>query len=143
MTPESLYSRPLEQQVGQLFFIGLQGTEFDAEARLLDEVRAASPVELLMGIDQEGGLVDRLRKIFTPMPSARAIREHGDLAGARALGRITGEALRMLGFNINFSPTMEMMTAERDLLSNGLYSRSFVRSPAEVLGYTTVYMRGL
>jgi len=30
------------------------------------------------------------------MPSARTIREHGDLAGSRALGRITGEALRLL-----------------------------------------------
>jgi beta-N-acetylhexosaminidase len=35
------------------------------------------------------------------------------------------------------------MTDERDLLSNGLYSRSFGRSPGEVLGYTTVYLRGL
>jgi beta-N-acetylhexosaminidase len=38
---------------------------------------------------------------------------------------------------------MSIMTDERDLLSNGLYSRSFGRSPGEVLGYTTVYMRGL
>jgi beta-N-acetylhexosaminidase len=35
------------------------------------------------------------------------------------------------------------MTPERDLLSNGLYSRSFGRSPGEVLGYTMVYLRGL
>jgi len=97
----------------------------------------------LLGVDQEGGLVDRLRKIFTPMPSARTIREHGDLAGSRALGRITGEALGLLGFNMNFAPVMSIMTDERDLLSNGLYSRSFGRSPGEVLGYTTVYLRGL
>jgi len=84
-----------------------------------------------------------LRRIFTPMPAARVIREHGDLAAARALGRITGEVLRMLGFNMNFAPVMEIMTDERDLLSNGLYSRSFGRSPGEVLGYTTVYLRGL
>jgi beta-N-acetylhexosaminidase len=38
---------------------------------------------------------------------------------------------------------MSIMTEDRDLLSNGLYSRSFGRSPGEVLGYTTVYMRGL
>ena len=62
---------------------------------------------------------------------------------ARRSGRITGEALRMLGFNMNFAPVMSIMTDERDLLSNGLYSRSFGRSPGEVLGYTTVYLRGL
>ena len=169
MLAENLYALPLEQQVGQFLFIGLPGTEFDAETRalveyvkpggviifgrnvagpeqlrtLLDSVREVVPTPPLFGIDQEGGLVDRLRRIFTPMPSARTIRQHGDLAAARALGRITGEVLRMLGFNINFAPVLSIMTEDRDLLSNGLYSRSFGRSPGEVLGYTTVYMRGL
>lgn len=169
MPSDSLLSLTLEQQVGQFFYIGLPGTELDAETRaliqeiqpggviifgrnvaqpqqlrnLLDGVRELLPVSPLVGIDQEGGLVDRLRKIFTPMPSARTIREHGDLAGARSLGRITGETLRLLGFNMNFAPVMSIMTEERDLLSNGLYSRSFGRSPGEVLGYTTVYLRGL
>ena len=169
MLPENLYSLPREQQIGQFLFIGLPGTELDAETRalltdvqpggvilfgrnvasaqqvrgLLDGIRELVRTPLLFGIDQEGGLVDRLRRIFTPMPSARTIRQHGDLAAARALGRITGETLRMLGFNMNFAPVMSIMTEDRDLLSNGLYSRSFGRSPGEVLGYTTVYMRGL
>lgn len=166
---QSLTSLSLAQQIGQLLFIGLPGTELDAETReiieyvrpggiiifgrnvasseqlrqLLDDIRAMLEVEPLVGIDQEGGLVDRLRKISTPMPSARTIRQHGDLAGARTLGRVTGETLRILGFNMNFAPVMSIMTDERDLLSNGLYSRSFGRSPGEVLGYTTVYLRGL
>jgi beta-N-acetylhexosaminidase len=169
MVPDNLYALPLEQQIGQFLFIGLPGTELDSETRalieevqpggviifgrnvagpeqlrsLLDGVRELIETPPLFGIDQEGGLVDRLRRIFTPMPSARTIRQHGDLAAARALGRITGEVLRMLGFNLNFAPVMSIMTEDRDLLSNGLYSRSFGRSPGEVLGYTTVYMRGL
>jgi beta-N-acetylhexosaminidase len=166
---DKFYSLPLEQQIGQFFFIGLPGTELDEEARalieeikpggiilfgrnietaeqvrkLLDGARAMLPIAPLCGIDQEGGLVDRLREIFPAMPSARAIRQHGDLSGARSLGRITGEALRMLGFDINFAPVMSIITQERSQLTNGLYSRSFGRSPGEVLGYTTVYMRGL
>ena len=166
---DSLTSLSLEQQIGQLFFIGLPGTELDEETRalveyvspggviifgrnvaapqqlrsLLDGVRELLPVEPLVSIDQEGGLVDRLRRIFTPMPAARVIRQHGDLAGARTLGRVTGEVLRLLGFNMNFAPVMSIMTDERDLLSNGLYSRSYGRSPGEVLGYAMVYLRGL
>jgi len=169
MPADTLNSLPLEQQVGQFFFIGLPGTELDNDtSELIREVQpggviifgrnVAGPEQLrslldgardlintqpLFGIDQEGGLVDRLRKIFTPMPSARTIRQHGDLAAARALGRVTGEVLRMLGFNLNFAPVMSIMSDDRDLLSNGLYSRSFGRSPGEVLGYSTVYMRGL
>ncbi len=166
---DSLTSLSLEQQIGQIFFIGLPGTELDSDTRslikdispggviifgrnvvapellrkLLDDTRAISAVEPLFGIDQEGGLVDRLRRICTPMPAARSIRQHGDLAAARSLGRLTGEVLRMLGFNLNFAPVMSIMTDERDLLSNGLYSRSFGRSPGEVLGYTMVYLRAL
>ncbi|MDT5293618.1 MAG: beta-N-acetylhexosaminidase [Acidobacteriota bacterium] len=166
---QTLQSLPLEQQIGQLLYIGLPGTTLDADARalveqvspggiiifgrnvstpeqlrgLLDSVRALMPVEPLFGIDQEGGLVDRVRKIFTPMPAARVIRQHGDLAAARTHGRITGEVLRLLGFNMNFAPVMSIMTEDRDLLTNGLYSRSFGRSPGEVLGYTMVYLRGL
>ena len=169
MLSDTLYALPLPEQVGQFFYIGLPGTELDAQTRelieevrpggviifgrnvaspqqlrdLLDGVRQLVPIEPLVGIDQEGGLVDRLRKIFTPMPAARSIREHGDLAASRTLGRVSGEVLRMLGFNMNFAPVMSIMTDERDLLSNGLYSRSFGRSPGEVLGYTTVYLRGL
>src|SRR6185295_13836146 len=155
MPSDPIHSLPIEQQVGQFFFIGLPGTELDQETRdlvtevnpggvivfgrnvaeatqirsLLDGVRELLPVTPLVGVDQEGGLVDRLRKIFTPMPSARTIRQHGDLAAARTLGRVTGEVLRMLGFNLTFAPVMSIMTDERDLLSNGLYSRSFGRSP--------------
>src|SRR6185503_3445984 len=111
MVSENLYALPLEQQIGQFLFIGLPGTELDGETRdlveevqpggviifgrnvagpeqlrsLLDGVRELVKTPLLFGIDQEGGLVDRLRRIFTPMPSARTIRQHGDLAAARAL----------------------------------------------------------
>jgi beta-N-acetylhexosaminidase len=166
---DTFFSLPLEEQIGQFFFIGLPGPELDEEARalieevkpggvilfgrnvvaadqvrkLLDGVRALILVPPLCGIDQEGGLVDRLRDIFPAMPSARAIRQHGDLSGARTLGRVTGEVLRMLGVDINFAPVMSIITQERSQLTNGLYSRSFGRSPGEVLGYTTVYMRGL
>src|ERR1044072_8792126 len=169
MPNNHLLSLPFEEQIGQFFFIVLPGKEIDEEKRklieeikpggiilfgrnvespeqvrkLLDDARALVPTQLLCGIDQEGGLVDRLREIFPPMPSARALRQHGDLAGVRPLGRIPGEVLRMLGLDINFAPVMSIITKERSQLTNGLYSRSFGSSPGEVLGYTTVYMRGL
>lgn len=169
MLIEKISSLSIEQKIGQLFFIGLPGAEIDPGTRRLlaeispggiclfsrnvrsieqvrglnDELREILPVEPIISLDQEGGLVDRLRRVMTPMPPPRVIREHGDLAAARRLGALTGEILSMLGFNMNFAPTMEIMSEDRDLLSNGLFSRSFGRSPGEVLGYTMVYLRGL
>jgi beta-N-acetylhexosaminidase len=146
MPADQFFSLPFEQQIGQFFFIGLPGTDIDQETRellneikpggiilfgrnvespqqvrqLLDDCRTMLPTLPLCGIDQEGGLVDRLRGVFTPMPSARALRQHGDLAGVRTLGKITGELLRMLGFDINFAPVMSIITQERSQLTNGL-----------------------
>ena len=94
MLPEKFHSLSLEQQIGQFLFIGLPGPELDRESRalveyvkpggviifgrnvagpeqlraLIDGVREILPTPPLVGIDQEGGLVDRLRRIFTPMP---------------------------------------------------------------------------
>lgn len=162
-------SLTLEQKIGQLLFIGFPGTELDSPTTdllqqiqpggviifgrnvasasqlraLLEATQAHIEQPALFGIDQEGGLVDRLRRIVTPMPAARVIRQHGDLAAARQLGRITGELLLTLGFNINFAPAVEILNETRDLLQNGLYSRAFGRSPGEVFGYTTVYLHGL
>lgn len=164
-----LLSLPIEKKIGQLFFIGLPGAECDRETekllteispggvclfgrnirsanqtrKLLDDIRHTLPVEPILSLDQEGGLVDRLRRVVTPMPPPRVIRQHGDLSASRKLGTLTGEILRILGFNMNFAPTMEIMSEERELLSNGLHSRSFGRSPGEVLGYSMVYLRGL
>src|ERR1043166_9415427 len=169
MPNNHLLELPFEQQIGQFLLIGLPGTEVDEETcklieevkpggiiifgrnvesaeqlrKLTDDARKLIPTAPLVAIDQEGGLVDRLRQVFPPRPAARAIRQHGDLAGARRLGRVTGELLRMLGFNLNFAPVMSIITEARSKLTNGLYSRSYGRSPGEVLGYTTVYMRGL
>src|SRR5947208_13389815 len=169
MPSDQLYSLPFEHQIGQFFFIGCPGTELDEATRelieevkpggiiifgrnvespeqlrgLLDGARAMLPIRPLCGIDQEGGLVDRLREIFPPMPSARAIRQHGDLAGSRTLGRVTGQVLKLLGFDINFAPVMSIITEQRSQLTNGLYSRSFGSSPAELLGNTMVHVRGL
>lgn len=166
---ETLTSLSPEKKIGQLFNIGLRGTTLDGDTleflkyiqpggvtifarnvvsakqlrTFLDDIRGELEVEPILSIDQEGGLVDRLRKISTPMPAARKIREHGDLAGARTLGKITGEMLRILGFNMNFAPVIDILTEEREQLTNGLYSRSFGRTPGEVFGYSLIYLHAL
>ncbi len=166
---ESIFSLPLERKVGQLLMIGIAGPEVDkATAEILEEIspggiclfarniktleqirqlneelRAKLPVEPIISIDQEGGLVDRLRRVITPMPSARAVQQSGDLGVARKLGSITGRILRILGFNLNLAPVIEVLSEEREFLSHGLYSRSFGRSSGEVFGYAMAYLQGL
>jgi len=166
---EKIKFLPLEKKVGQLFFIGLPSAEIDTQTqelleeiapggvclfarnirsleqtrKLLEKICEILSVKPILSLDQEGGLVDRLRRVFTPMPSALSIRQNGNLATARRLGEITAEVLSILGFNMNFAPVLDILDETRESLSNGLYSRSFGRSAGEVFGYSSAYLSGL
>ena len=151
------------QKIGQLFFIGIPGPELDTTTRdLLDEIQPGgvclfsrnireraqtrelldglaemSPVAPFLSVDQEGGLVDRLRRIMTPMPAAGKLRSIEDAA---ALGKIAGEALRLLGFNMNFAPVVDVIDADRARYSNGLHSRAFGSSEAEAIRLASAFL---
>ena len=156
-----------EQKIGQLFFIGLPGTEIDEQTsllleeispggvclftrnirtagqtrKLLDDLREILPVEPFLSLDQEGGLVDRLRRIITPMPSAKAVSQNGNTAFAEKLARITAEVVRILGFNMNFAPVIDVIDEERGKFTNGLYSRNFGKTKEEVVEFSSLYLK--
>ena len=148
MKSELLTSLSLEQKIGQLFVIGLPGpTLDDASAELvkevspggvclfarnireagqtrelLDGIRRAMPVEPVLCVDQEGGLVDRMRRLMTPMPAASDIKSAAD---ASRLGEIIAETLRILGFNLDFAPVVDVANEARSSANNGIFSRTF------------------
>src|ERR1041384_2021143 len=151
----NLATDELRRQAGRLLFVGLPGTRLDKRLRaLLREVRPGGVIlfgrnietaeqvallnaqirdaldhQVLIGIDQEGGLVDRFRDICEPMPSAKAIREAGSSELAEKFGELSARALRLLGFNINFAPVLDL---SGDNLENGLRGRTFGKAAAEV-----------
>lgn len=162
MTPENLLSLPLKQKIGQLFFIGISGTEIDSKTnallgeispggvclfarniktaegivKLLADLRDVSIIETLLSLDQEGGLVDRLRRITVPMPAAGAIKTNEQ---ARTLAELSAEVVRILGFNMNFAPVVDVVDAARQF-SNGLYSRIFGDSKEDVVNLAGEYL---
>lgn len=70
----------------------------------------ASPVPLLIGIDQEGGKVNRLKEKygFTRSVSAAYIGKTGSLDTARFYADATAGTLAGLGFNVNFAPCVDL-----------------------------------
>jgi beta-N-acetylhexosaminidase len=159
-------SLSLEQKIGQLFFIGLPGADLDDAARqlleeispggvclfarnirsaeqtrkLLDETREILPLEPLLSLDQEGGLVDRLRRVVEPMPPAAALKT---LENAAGLGKITAEIIRILGFNMNFAPVADVIHDDRGKSPNGLFSRTFGASKEDVFHFSRAYLEAL
>lgn len=153
----------LNQKIGQLFFIGIPGPEIDGPTRelldeiqpggiclfarnireriqtreLLDSLRDALPLMPLLSVDQEGGLVDRLRRIMTPMPAANKLRSADDAA---RLGAIVGETLRILGFNMDFAPVVDVIDPTRERFSNGLHSRAFGNSKEDAFELASAFL---
>ena len=163
---ETLRSISLEQKIGQLFFIGIAGPQADdatrellsqispggvclfarniketAQARnLLDEIRALLPVTPFLSVDQEGGLVDRLRRVMAPMPAPSKLTNATD--GAQ-LAAIIGETLRILGFNMDFAPVVDVIDDERAKHTNGLFSRTFGRSKEDAAEFGAEFLNAL
>ncbi len=160
---EQILSQPIEKKIGQLFFIGLPSIELDNSSRkLLEEISPGGvclftrnirtseqvrqflsditdvlPIEPLLSLDQEGGTVDRLRRISTPMPGASSISK---IAHVEQLALITAEIVRMLGFNMNFAPVVDVVSQNRRQFSNGLYSRAFGTSKQDVTEFAGAYL---
>jgi beta-N-acetylhexosaminidase len=159
-------SQSMKRWAGRVLFIGLPGTRLDRHTRaLLNEVQpggvvlfgrnveSAEQVALLnaqirdavdhaviIGVDQEGGLVDRFRDICEPMPSAKAVREGGSSDLAEKFGQLSARTLHLLGFNMNFAPVIDL---SGDNHENGLRGRTFGKSPAEVSRLAGAYLDGL
>jgi len=161
-----LSSLSLERKIGQLFFIGIPGAELDAETQrliadiqpggvclfarnikqlkqtrdLLDGLNSAITVRPFLSLDQEGGRVDRLRRVMTPMPAPSQLRNAQDTG---ELGSIIGEALALLGFNMDFAPVVDVIDDERRKLVNGLQSRGLGNSKEEAVEMAHAFLHGL
>jgi beta-N-acetylhexosaminidase len=68
-------------------------------ASLVAALRAAAPPDLPLPVvvDQEGGLVQRLRAPLTEWPSMLAVGDAGDPARSFAVGQALGAELALLG----------------------------------------------
>jgi beta-N-acetylhexosaminidase len=123
----------LEQKIGQLFVLGFQGPRPDAETReLLDVIqpggfllyqrnidsydqvydltthlRESSAITPFVAIDHEGGRVDRLKHLFTIMPSMAELAGAG-LSQLRLGARVIAAELEATGFNLNLAPVVDL-----------------------------------
>lgn len=76
---------------------------------LVAALNQSAEIPLLMAIDAEGGNVIRLKPEygFPPTKSAAELGAVGDIEAVRAQARQIAEALRDLGFNLNFAPVLD------------------------------------
>ncbi len=127
----------LRRQVGQLAFLGFEGSQIPPEVRSIAHEFAVGGVILFarnvespeqiaeltfeaqrlvpdtpvwVGVDQEGGRVARLRRPFTEWSPMAALGRSGDRLLARRFAEALGRELRAVGVSIDFAPVLDVLT---------------------------------
>jgi beta-N-acetylhexosaminidase len=109
--------------------------------KLVDDLRDLSQQEPIVAIDQEGGRVSRLKMIGNEPPNAQQLREKGDESLIRIHGELTGELLRLFGFNLDLCPVLDI--SFDDEADNSLRGRCWGTSVQQVIRFAGTFNQAL
>ncbi len=93
----------------------------------------------IIAVDEEGGRVQRLRRMIGAFPSAREVGRGGAEA-ARQAGVAIGAALWDLGFNVDFAPVLDVDSNPANPI---IGDRAFSANPGEVARCGVAFLEGL
>lgn len=101
---------------------------------------AAGSAPMLIGTDQEYGVVTRIKTGVTALPSAMGAGAAGDPRLTEAAWRAAGDELAALGVNVDFAPVADVLG---NAGSTVIGSRSYGSDPAKVSAQVAGAVRGL
>lgn len=149
----------LEQKVGQMFMVRVpkskpvalikeyqfggyilfaedfKGKSKAAVQKNIAAYQQVSKIPLLIGTDEEGGVVNRVSKYFrsTPFASPQQVFESGGYDAIVANTTEKSEFLQTFGVNVNFAPVADVSTNPEDFM----YKRTFGQEASETARYVT------
>ena len=104
------------------------------------QARFGGDLPLAVALDQEGGPVSRLRPWTGPTPPLRRLWTRGGAAACETWGRLWGEGLRLLGFNVDFAPVLDLWDGHPGA---GIGDRAASDLPAEAAAAAGAFLHGL
>ena len=162
-----LETMTLEERVGQLFMYAFRGegmTEFNnvmaktldeykpsgvilfsenvnskaQVSKLIDDLKNHSKVPIFVSVDEEGGRVTRVGKLYDEQIPAADKTASPEVALER--GKELGRRLKELGFNMNFAPVADINTNPANTV---IGSRAFSSNPETAAEYVTAAVSGM
>ena len=154
-----------EEKIGQMMFVGINGTTltestkntlasmrvggvilFDRNMENREQVKELNnslrnlslnsySLPLFLAVDQEGGLVTRMKQHAYTAPSAAEIGTTGIPEEAYKHANATGKDIRELGFNLDFAPVLDM--------GSRMHGRTYGTAPQQVAVFGEQACRGL
>jgi len=104
------------------------------------QARFGAALPLAVALDQEGGPVSRLRPWTGPTPPLRRLWTQGGARACSAWGTLWGEGLRMLGFNVDFAPVLDLWDGHPGA---GIGDRAASEGPLEAAAAAGAFLHGL
>jgi beta-N-acetylhexosaminidase len=125
--------------------LALEVVDLDVLADLADALHRQAPdgTPALIAIDQEGGIVQRVRApatIWPPMLAHDGLPAGEDERVAEQVGRAIGDELRALGLDIDFAPVLDVHTNPANPI---IGDRAFGRDADSVARRALAFARGL
>ncbi|KJG10795.1 beta-hexosaminidase [Photobacterium kishitanii] len=125
--------------VGGIIFFARNYDNRDQLRALIKDIRQTAKRPLIIGVDQEGGRVQRFREQFTLLPPARAFAESNNgLALATTGGWLMAAELLAMDIDISFAPVLDL-----GFDCKAIGDRAFSDNPAEVIRYASAFIDGM
>jgi len=155
----------LEEKIGQMMFVGINGTTlsestkntlaamhaggvilYDRNMEDKEQVKSLNSslqnlalntynLPLFLSVDQEGGLVTRMKQYAYTAPAAAEIGATGKPENAYSEANKTGKDIREMGFNLDFAPVLD--------IGNRMHGRTYGTAPQQVTVFGEQACRGL
>ncbi len=124
---------------GVVLFSRNLGTKSEVR-ELVRALKAYAGRPLFVAVDQEGGVVQRLRDGVARIPEMRALGTTSDEVLAERLGRVLASQLRAVGVDVDFAPVLDVDTNPRNPV---IGSRSLSSDPQVVARLGVAIGKGL
>ncbi len=163
-----IQSMTLEQKLGQMMLVQFVGSDFSLDLNtmvsqyhvgsvllltgnhniinkgqltdLTRQIQHNSALPMIISLDQEGGLVDRLADLDGPRPSPARIAATGDPTQATEAGQQDAQDLSQYGINLQLAPVVDVGTPYSLLQQQG---RTFGQNADTVTQMAGAYLQGL
>ena len=133
-----------QQHVGSFLYQQINGN-FRAPSNTVStskqftlQANSDAKIPLLIAVDQEGGVVNKLSDFYGDAPSASALTVTGDPNQAKAQGALTAKGMQALGINVDLAPVVDVGPT-----SNLLQTRQFSDDSKTVATYAGAFLDGL
>lgn len=122
-----------DHHVGGVIHFSRNGDTSKAAYEFTALAKTFSDIPLFISVDQEGGIVTRIKSGVTPLSGNMAVSATDDLKNSYKLSAINTRELGLLGFNMNLAPVVDINVNPKNPV---IHTRSYGETADRVIAFS-------